>query len=102
TVLKAIADLAELAPLHNPANLEGIQAAQSALASVPHVAVFDTAFHATIPEAARVYPLPYEWYTTWGLRRYGFHGLSHSYCAGQAAELLRRSPEGLRLIICHL
>jgi acetate kinase len=101
-VRAAINKLAELAPLHNPANLEGIDAATDALTNVPQVAVFDTAFHATIPEAARVYPLPYSWYTEWGLRRYGFHGLSHAYCSRRAAEMLKRRPAGLRLIICHL
>jgi acetate kinase len=70
---------------------------------VPQVAVFDTAFHATIPPAGRTYALPYAWTTDWGLRRYGFHGISHAYCAGRAAEMLRRDPaRGLRLVICHL
>ncbi|HXG11329.1 MAG TPA: hypothetical protein VNK04_16360, partial [Gemmataceae bacterium] len=91
-VKKSLAGLAELAPLHNPANLEGIHAAEAALPGVPQVAVFDTAFHATIPEAARVYPLPYAWYRDWGLRRYGFHGLSHAYCAARAAQMLGRTP----------
>lgn len=101
-VKQDIGALTELAPLHNPANLEGIQAAEAALPNVPQVAVFDTAFHATIPEAARVYPVPYVWYTDWRVRRYGFHGLSHAYCASRAAELLKRSRTGLKLIICHL
>jgi acetate kinase len=101
-VKAAIAELAELAPLQNPANLEGINAAEAALPDVPQVAAFDTAFHATIPPAARIYPLPYSWSTDWGLHRYGFHGLSHAYCAGRAAEMLGRSPAGLRLVICHL
>jgi acetate kinase len=101
-VKAAIAELAELAPLQNPANLEGINAAEAALPNVPQVAAFDTAFHATIPPAARIYPLPYAWSTDWGLHRYGFHGLSHAYCAGRAAEMLGRSTAGLRLVICHL
>jgi acetate kinase len=101
-VRAAIAELAELAPLHNAANLEGIEAATAALPNVPQVAVFDTAFHATIPEHGCVYPLPYSWYAEWGLRRYGFHGLSHAYCARRAGELLRRHLSGMRLIICHL
>jgi acetate kinase len=101
-VKKDIGELAELAPLHNPANLEGIQAAEAALPRVPQVAVFDTAFHATIAEAARVYPVPYAWYTDWRVRRYGFHGLSHAYCSSRAAELLGRSGTNLKLIICHL
>jgi acetate kinase len=101
-VKQALAELSELAPLHNPANLDGITAAEAALPGVPQVAVFDTAFHATIPEAARVYPLPYAWYRDWGLRRYGFHGLSHAYCTGRAAEMLHRPGAGPRLVICHL
>jgi acetate kinase len=99
-VKSAIADLAELAPLHNPANLEGITATEAALPGVPQVAVFDTAFHATIPPVAHVYPLPYAWYAEWGLRRYGFHGLSHAYCTARAAEMMG-GPAG-RLVICHL
>jgi acetate kinase len=101
-VKAAIAGLAELAPLHNPANLEGITAAEAALPGVPQVAAFDTAFHATMPPACRFYPLPYAWSTDWGLRRYGFHGLSHAYCAARAGEMLGRPPAGLKLVICHL
>jgi acetate kinase len=102
-VKAAIAELAELAPLHNPANLQGITAAEAALPGVPEVAVFDTAFHSTIPPAAHVYPVPHAWTADWGLRRYGFHGISHAYCAGRAAEMLGRDPAGgLRLVICHL
>jgi acetate kinase len=97
-----IAALAELAPLHNPVNLEGIEAAERAWPGVPQVAVFDTAFHATLPEAARTYPVPFAWTRDWRLRRYGFHGLSHAYCAARAAEVLGRGPDGLRLVICHL
>src|SRR5262245_54838041 len=101
-VKAAIAELAELAPLHNPANLEGIRAAEAALPGVPQVAVFDTAFHATIPAAAHVYPLLYAWYAEKGIRRYGFHGLSHAYCTRRALQMLNRPAEGTRLIICHL
>jgi acetate kinase len=97
-----LAELSELAPLHNPVNLEGITAAEAAWPNVPHVAVFDTAFHATLPEAARTYAVPYSWTTDWKLRRYGFHGLSHAYCAARAVQLLGRGPQGLRLVICHL
>ena len=79
-----------------------LAAAESVLPEVPHVAVFDTAFHATLPAAARNYPLPQTWTDEWGIRRYGFHGLSHSYCAIRAAELLGRHVEELRLVICHL
>jgi acetate kinase len=100
-VKSTIGELAELAPLHNCANLDGINAAEAALPGVPQVAAFDTAFHATIPPAAHVYPLPYSWYTDWGLRRYGFHGLSHAYCTGRAAEMLGKPTAG-RLVICHL
>lgn len=101
-VKAGIAALAELAPLHNQANLEGIEAAEAAWPGVPQVAVFDTAFHATMPEAARTYAIPHAWTHDWGLRRYGFHGLSHAYCSTRAAEMLGREPQGLRLVICHL
>jgi acetate kinase len=102
TVEKQLEQLGELAPLHNPINVEGIAAARALWPEVPQVAVFDTAFHATLSEAARTYAIPYQWTQEWGLRRYGFHGLSHAYCSARAAELLGRSPTGLRLIICHL
>src|SRR5262245_34321437 len=97
-----IAALAELAPLHNPPGLDTLTAAQTALPDVPHVAVFDTAFHATIPCTAGLYAIPMHWSAVWGARRYGFHGLSHSYCARRAASLLGRRAEQLRLVICHL
>jgi acetate kinase len=99
-VKRAIGELAELAPLHNPASLEGIAALEHALPGVPQVAAFDTAFHATLPEAARTYPVPQKWTRQWGIRRYGFHGLSHSYCASRAAEMVKR--QDLRLVIAHL
>jgi acetate kinase len=98
-VKRALAELGELAPLHNPVNLAGIVAAQAAWPKVPHVAVFDTSFHATIPAEARTYALPQAW-TERGLVRYGFHGLSCAYCARRAAEMLGRG--GPRLVICHL
>jgi acetate kinase len=94
--------LADLAPLHNPPSLAALAAAEAELPSVPHVAVFDTAFHATIPPEAFTYPVPAAWTRDWGVRRYGFHGLSHAYCAGRAAELLGRPAAELRLVICHL
>jgi acetate kinase len=97
-----LAALAELAPLHNPPSLETLAAAEAELPGVPQVAVFDTAFHATLPPEARTYPVPERWTRDWGIRRFGFHGLSHAYCAGRAAEMLGRSPEELRLVICHL
>jgi acetate kinase len=88
--------------LHNPPGLETLAAAEAALPDVPHVAVFDTAFHASLPPAARTYPVPESWTRRWGIRRYGFHGLSHAYCVGRAAEMLARPVEELRLVICHL
>lgn len=101
-VKRRIGELSELAPLHNPVALEVIEVAEAAWPGVPHVAAFDTAFHATMPPAARTYPLPQTWTKNWGLRRYGFHGLSHSYCADRAARMLGRGSDGLRLVICHL
>jgi acetate kinase len=99
-VKRTIEELTELAPLHNPPSLDGINAVEQVLPKVPQVAAFDTAFHATLSEAARTYPLPQKWTREWGIRRYGFHGLSHSYCAGQAAKIIGR--RGLRLVIAHL
>jgi acetate kinase len=99
-VKKGLKQLCELAPLHNPINLEGIEAAEAAWPNVPQVAVFDTAFHATLPPAARTYAVPWAWTEQWGLRRYGFHGLSHAYCTRRAGEMLGRGD--LRLVICHL
>ena len=101
-VRSRISALAELAPLHNPPGLEVLAAAEAQLPDVPHVAVFDTAFHASLPPAARSYALPAAWTRDWGIRRYGFHGLSHAYCTGRASELLGRPAEALRLVICHL
>jgi len=101
-VRSRIAALAELAPLHNPPGLEALAAAEAELPDVPHVAVFDTAFHATLPPAARTYAVPDAWTRDWGIRRYGFHGLSHAYCTGRAAEMLGRAAAELRLVICHL
>jgi acetate kinase len=94
--------LADLAPLHNPPSLETLAAAETELPGVPHVAVFDTAFHATLPPDAHTYPVPASWTRDWGIRRFGFHGLSHAYCAQRAAEMLRRPADDLRLVICHL
>ncbi|MGB8700415.1 MAG: acetate kinase [Thermosynechococcaceae cyanobacterium] len=101
-VKAAIAQLATFAPLHNPANLEGIAAVESLLGpDIPQIAVFDTAFHAHLPAAAAVYPGPYEWVEQ-GIRRYGFHGISHQYCAQRAAKILGCDLHALRLITCHL
>ncbi len=94
--------LADLAPLHNPPSLATLAAAEAELPGVPQVAVFDTAFHATLPPEAWVYPVPERWTRDWGIRRYGFHGLSHAYCARRAAEMLGQAPDPLRLVICHL
>ncbi len=101
-VKTAINRLAAFAPLHNPANLEGIEAIEHILgADIPQVAVFDTAFHAHLPPAAYVYPGPYEWLAQ-GIRRYGFHGISHQYCAQRTAQILGRDLNALKLITCHL
>jgi len=101
-VRSAIAELAPLAPLHNPHALAAIAAAEAALPGIPQVAVFDTSFFMSLPLKAFLYPLPYEWFTDWGVRRFGFHGISHAYCAQRAAELLDRPLRELRLVICHL
>jgi acetate kinase len=95
-----IAQLIVLAPLHNPPALEAIDAVAKALPGVPQVAVFDTSFYATLEPAQYLYPVPYDWYAQWGVRRFGFHGISHGYCAQRAAELL--PGRELRLISCHL
>ncbi len=100
-VKKAIADLIPLAPNHNPAHLEGINTIEKILPEVTQVAVFDTAFHGTIPDAAKVYPLPYEWYEK-GILRYGFHGTSHEYCAKRTAQILQQPLESLKIVTCHL
>jgi acetate kinase len=101
-VQEGIDRCAAFAPEHNPFELQGIQAAEQALGpGVPQIAVFDTAFHATLPLCARVYGVPYEWYQS-GVARYGFHGISHQYASRRAAQILRRDPAGLRLVTCHL
>ncbi|WP_088891970.1 acetate/propionate family kinase [Leptolyngbya ohadii] len=100
-VKAAIDRLSALAPVHNPANLEGIEAIEQFLGDVPQVAVFDTAFHAQMPDAAAIYPGEYDWVEK-GIRRYGFHGTSHRYCADRVAELMGRNLNELRLITCHL
>jgi acetate kinase len=97
-----IEKLSELAPLHNPANIVGIKVFKEVLPNVNAVAVFDTAFHQTMPEQSFLYSLPYEYYENYGIRKYGFHGTSHKYVSERAAELLGRPIEQLRLISCHL
>ncbi len=99
---KTIARYAHLAPLHIPPGLEAIEATEAALMGILQVGLFDTAFFADIPPCAYLYPVPYGWYQQWGIRRFGFHGTSHAYCTGRAAELLHRDPAELRLITCHL
>ena len=101
-VLGAIEACIPLAPLHNPANLTGIRACQKVMPGVPMVAVFDTAFHQTMPAQAYMYALPYAWYEEDKVRRYGFHGTSHKYVAGRAAAMLGKKPEEVKLISCHL
>jgi acetate kinase len=100
--LKQMEELSELAPLHNPANIVGIKAFREVLPNVVSVAVFDTAFHQTMPEKSFLYSLPYEYYEKFGIRKYGFHGTSHKYVSERAAEILGRPIEHLRLISCHL
>lgn len=100
-VRSAIDRLSSFAPSHNPANLEGIEAMEHLLGTVPQIAVFDTAFHAQLPRSSAVYPIPYVWFEK-GIRKYGFHGISHQYCANRAAQLLNRDLRALRLITCHL
>jgi acetate kinase len=97
-----IFELRSLAPLHNAPALAGIVSAERVLPDAVHVAVFDTAFHATIPEEAALYAVPLRWRDEWGIRRYGFHGLSVAWSAERAPELLDRPPGGLRLVVCHL
>ena len=100
-VKKNIRSLADLAPLHNLADLEGIETAQKLFKGTPQLALFDTAFHHTLPEPATVYPGPYAWAES-GIRRYGFHGISYQYCSRKAAELLNRDLHSLKMVICHL
>lgn len=101
-VIAKIKELVELAPLHNPANLNGIKAFRKYLPNALSVAVFDTAFHQTLPQENYMYSTPYEWYEKYGVRRYGAHGISHEYVARKAAELMGRPFEDLKLITCHL
>lgn len=101
-ILGELEELSSLAPLHNPANIVGIKEFQKALPGVPSVAIFDTAFHQTMTESSFLYPLPYEYYEKYGIRKYGFHGTSHKYVTERAAVLLNRPLEDTRLISCHL
>lgn len=100
-VKSAIAGMSAFAPLHNRAELQGIEIVEQTIGAIPQVAVFDTSFHSNLPEAAAVYPGPYEWLSR-GIRRYGFHGINHQYCGERAAQLLGRDLNSLKLITCHL
>ncbi len=100
-VKAAIAKVSAFAPLHNRAELEGMEIIEKLLGPVPQIAVFDTGFHRKMPLAAEVYPGPYEWFSN-GIHRYGFHGINHQYCAGRAARLLDRDLNSLKLVSCHL
>lgn len=101
-VIRAITDCIPLAPLHNPANLLGISACQSLMPGTPNVAVFDTAFHQTMPPESYIYAIPYEYYEKYGIRRYGFHGTSHKYVAEKASQMLNINLDDLKIITCHL
>jgi acetate kinase len=101
-VLAAIKEFQDLAPLHNPHNISGIEAAKAVLPGVPHVAVFDTAFHQTMPPSAYLYAVPYEWYKMYGVRRYGFHGTSHLYVSRRASAIMGKKPEELKVITMHI
>ena len=101
-VLEAFTACNDLAPLHNPANLKGVDAISAILPNIPQVGVFDTAFHQTMPDYAYLYAVPYELYEKYGVRRYGFHGTSHRYVSQRVCEYLGVKPEGLKLITCHI
>lgn len=100
-VKQAIEDVSAIAPLHNKANLAGIDIAEKLFPGKPQLAVFDTGFHRTLPNCAAVYPGPYQWFER-GIRRYGFHGINHQYCAERAAHMLRRQLSSLKIVTCHL
>ena len=101
-VIAAIEECNDLAPLHNPANLIGVRSCQEIMPGVPMVAVFDTAFHQTMPKKAYMYGIPYEYYQKYKIRRYGFHGTSHDFVSKRAAEILGKDRKDLRIIVCHL
>lgn len=101
-VIKAVESVSDLAPLHNPANLIGIAACQKLMPGVPMAAVFDTAFHQTMPKEAYMYALPYKYYDQYKVRKYGFHGTSHSYVSKRASEILNQPYDSLKTIVCHL
>src|SRR5574344_82646 len=101
-VISKVEELSDLAPLHNPANLVGVKAFKAIIPNAVAVGVFDTAFHQTMDEENFLYPVPYEWYTKYGIRKYGFHGTSHKYVSQEAAKFLHHDITTLRLITCHL
>jgi len=101
-VMQALQDCVEMAPLHNPPNIIGINACEELMPGVPQVGVFDTAFHQTMPKHAFLYGLPYDAYTKYGVRRYGFHGTSHKYVSQRTAELMKQDINNLRIVTCHL
>ena len=101
-VMKAIEECNDLAPLHNPANLIGINSCKAIMPGVPMVAVFDTAFHQTMPKKAYLYGLPYEYYEKYKVRRYGFHGTSHDFVSKRAAEMIGKNRDDLKIVVCHL
>jgi len=102
SVIKAIEEVQHLAPLHNPPNLAGIRGAKSIMPDIPHVAIFDTAFHQTMPDYAYLYAVPYEWYERFGVRRYGFHGTSHLYVSKRAATMLGKPSKECNIITMHI
>lgn len=101
-VIAAVEECCDLGPLHNPANLKGIYAVQKLLPEVPQVAVFDTAFHQTMPDYAYLYPIPYKYFEKYGIRRYGFHGTSHQFVSLETAKVLGKDIKDLKIIVCHL
>ena len=101
-VVKVLKECIDLAPLHNPAGIIGIEACQKVMPGKPMVGVFDTAFHQTMPKERYIYPIPYEYYEKYGIRKYGFHGTSHMYVSQRLAEIVRKNVEDLKIVTCHL
>ena len=101
-VLEAVEECVPLAPLHNPAGILGVRACQKEMPGKPNVAVFDTAFHQTLPKERYIYPIPYEYYEKYGVRKYGFHGTSHMFVSRRIAEILNKPIEDLKIINCHI
>lgn len=102
TVISELKELIELAPLHEPVSIKGIECVNEIFPDIKQFAVFDTAFHADMPDSSKIYPLPYEWYEKLGIKRFGFHGISHKYVSRKAAQILERKLEDLNIISCHL